>query len=94
MSKKMEEVKKAHLCVVSEDFVQDIKSSSKGFQELRSLHAVSPWGAEAKQELKEVSVSGKSSGHPNMKNAGKNKEEQGKSQNSSCYFHLRLPFSY
>ncbi|XP_013925201.1 PREDICTED: poly [ADP-ribose] polymerase 1 [Thamnophis sirtalis] len=76
MSKKMEEVKKAHLCVVSEDFLQDIKSSSKGFQELRSLHAVSPWGAEVKQELKEVSVSGKSSGHPNMKNSGKNKEEQ------------------
>ncbi|XP_070584140.1 poly [ADP-ribose] polymerase 1 [Erythrolamprus reginae] len=80
MSKKMEEVKKAQLCVVSEDFIQDIKSSSKGFQELRSLHAVSPWGAEVKQELKELPVSGKSSGHPNIKNAGKIKEEQGTSK--------------
>ncbi|ETE69570.1 Poly [ADP-ribose] polymerase 1 [Ophiophagus hannah] len=80
MNKKMEEVKKAHLCVVSEDFLQDIKSSSKGFQELRSLHAVSPWGAEVKQEHKEVSVSGKSSGHPSLKNSGKNKEEQGTSK--------------
>ncbi|KAG8123340.1 putative Poly [ADP-ribose] polymerase protein [Naja naja] len=80
MNKKMEEVKKAHLCVVSEDFLQDIKGSSKGFQELRSLHAVSPWGAEVKQEHKEVSVSGKSSGHPNLKNSGKNKEEQGTSK--------------
>lgn len=73
----MEEVKAAQVRVVSEDFLQDIKFSSKSFQELLSLHALSPWGAEVKQEHKEVSVGGKSGGHTNMKSAGKNKEEQG-----------------
>ncbi|XP_061481007.1 poly [ADP-ribose] polymerase 1 [Rhineura floridana] len=80
MNKKMEEVKKAQVRVVSEEFLQDVKSSSKGFQELLSLHAVSPWGAEVKQEHKEVSVGGKSSGQSNMKSVGKNKEEQGTSK--------------
>lgn len=80
MNKKMEEVKAAQVRVVSEDFLQDIKFSSKSFQELLSLHALSPWGAEVKQEHKEVSVGGKSGGHTNMKSAGKNKEEQGTSK--------------
>ncbi|XP_053163184.1 poly [ADP-ribose] polymerase 1 [Hemicordylus capensis] len=80
MNKKMEEVKEAQVQVVSEEFLQDVKSSSKGFRELLPLHALSPWGAEVKQEHKELSVGGKSSGHSNMKSAGKNKEEQGTSK--------------
>ncbi|EMP24541.1 Poly [ADP-ribose] polymerase 1, partial [Chelonia mydas] len=80
MTKKMEEVKEAKVRVVSEQFLQDVKSSSKGFQELLSLHALSPWGAEVKQEHTETSLGGKSSGLPNMKSAGKVKEEQGTSK--------------
>ncbi|KAG6929434.1 poly(ADP-ribose) polymerase 1 [Chelydra serpentina] len=80
MTKKMEEVKEAKVRVVSEGFLQDVKSSSKGFQELLSLHALSPWGAEVKQEHTETSLGGKSSGLPNMKSAGKVKEEQGTSK--------------
>uniref|UniRef100_A0A8C8R4N6 Poly [ADP-ribose] polymerase n=1 Tax=Pelusios castaneus TaxID=367368 RepID=A0A8C8R4N6_9SAUR len=80
MTKKMEEVKEAKVRVVSEVFLQDVKSSSKDFQELLSLHALSPWGAEVKQEHTETSVGGKSSGLPNMKSAGKVKEEQGTSK--------------
>ncbi|XP_067420945.1 poly [ADP-ribose] polymerase 1 isoform X1 [Emydura macquarii macquarii] len=80
MTKKMEEVKEAKVRVVSEEFLQDVKSSSKGFQELLSLHALSPWGAEVKQEHTETSLGGKSSGLPNMKSAGKVKEEQGTSK--------------
>lgn len=77
MSKKMEELKGTQVRVVSEEFLQDIKSSCKSFQALLSRHALSPWGAEIKQEHKEVSLGGKSSGPSNMKSAGKNKEEQG-----------------
>ncbi|KAH0622650.1 hypothetical protein JD844_025138 [Phrynosoma platyrhinos] len=80
MNKKMEEVKVAQVRVVSEEFLQDVKSSSKGFQELLSLHSLSPWGAEVKQEHKQVLVGGKNSGHSNLKSAGKNKEEQGTSK--------------
>uniref|UniRef100_A0A8D0DDF5 Poly [ADP-ribose] polymerase n=1 Tax=Sander lucioperca TaxID=283035 RepID=A0A8D0DDF5_SANLU len=50
MSKKMEEARDAGVRVVSEDFLTDIKSSGKAFQELVSLHAISPWGAEVKVE--------------------------------------------
>lgn len=78
MNKKMEEVKEAQVRVVSEEFLQDIKSSSKSFEELLSLHALSPWGTEVKQDHKEVSIGGKSSGHSNTKSTGKSKEEQGK----------------
>lgn len=77
MNKKMEEVKEAQVRVVSEEFLQDVQSSSKGFQELLSLHALSPWGAEVKQEHKAVPVGGKSSGQSNTKSTGKVKEEQG-----------------
>lgn len=84
MTKKMEEVKEAKVRVVSEEFLLDVKSSSKGFQELLSLHALSPWGAEVKQEHTETSLGGKSSGLPNMKSAGKVKEEQGRKHNGSC----------
>jgi len=50
LSKKMEEVRDAGVRVVSEDFLKDIKSSGKALQELVSLHAISPWGAEVKVE--------------------------------------------
>uniref|UniRef100_G1KFB0 Poly [ADP-ribose] polymerase n=1 Tax=Anolis carolinensis TaxID=28377 RepID=G1KFB0_ANOCA len=80
MNKKMEEVKQGQVRVVSEEFLQDAKASSKGLQELLSLHALSPWGTEVKQEHKEVFVAEKSSGHSNMKSTGKNKEEQGTSK--------------
>uniref|UniRef100_A0A8C3LT43 Poly [ADP-ribose] polymerase n=1 Tax=Chrysolophus pictus TaxID=9089 RepID=A0A8C3LT43_CHRPC len=80
MSKKMEEVKDAKVRVVSEEFLKDVKSSSKSFQELLSLHAISPWGAEVKTEHQEVAVDGKCSKPPNMKSAGKVKEEQGPSK--------------
>ncbi|XP_020642204.3 poly [ADP-ribose] polymerase 1 [Pogona vitticeps] len=80
MNKKMEEVKEAQVRVISDTFLQDVKSSSKGFQELLSLHALSPWGAEVKQEHKEVFVEEKPSGHSNMKSTGKNKDEQGTSK--------------
>ncbi|XP_059573331.1 poly [ADP-ribose] polymerase 1 [Alligator mississippiensis] len=77
MNKKMEEVKEAKVRVVSEEFLKDVKSSSKGFRELLSVHELSSWGAEVKQENMETTVGGKSSGPPNMKSAGKVKEEQG-----------------
>lgn len=84
MSKKMEEVKEAKVRVVSEEFLQDVKSSSKNFQELVSLHALSPWGAEVKMEHEEMVVDGKCSKPPSLKSAGKGKEEQGEGQ-SSCF---------
>lgn len=85
MSKKMEEVKDAKVRVVSEEFLKDVKSSSKSFQELLSLHAISPWGAEVKTEHQEVAVDGKCSKPQNMKSAGKVKEEQGE-ERSDCFF--------
>ncbi|XP_040407174.1 poly [ADP-ribose] polymerase 1 [Cygnus olor] len=80
MSKKMEEVKEAKVRVVSEEFLQDVKSSSKSFQELLSIHAISPWGAEIKMEHHEVAVDGKCSKPQHTKSAGKVKEEQGPSK--------------
>uniref|UniRef100_A0A8D0GPP2 Poly [ADP-ribose] polymerase n=1 Tax=Sphenodon punctatus TaxID=8508 RepID=A0A8D0GPP2_SPHPU len=81
MNKKMEEVKAAQVQVVSEEFLQDVKSSSKGFQELLPVHTLSPWGAKVKQEHTETtSKGGNSTGLPNMKSAGKVKEEQGTSK--------------
>ncbi|XP_044292076.1 poly [ADP-ribose] polymerase 1 [Varanus komodoensis] len=80
MNKKMEEVKQAQVRVVSEEFLQALKNTSKGFQELLPLHILSPWGTEVKQEHKEVPERGKSGGHPNTKSTGKNKEEQGTSK--------------
>ncbi|KAI1897248.1 hypothetical protein AGOR_G00081350 [Albula goreensis] len=53
LSKKMEEVKEAGVRVVSEDFLTDIKSSGKALQELVSLHAISPWGAERRHGCQE-----------------------------------------
>ncbi|KAF3849867.1 hypothetical protein F7725_019586 [Dissostichus mawsoni] len=80
MSKKMEEVRDAGVRVVSEDFLKDIKSSGKALQELVSLHAISPWGAEVKAEVKAEapapSVASKS-GTPAAKSTGKVKEEEG-----------------
>ncbi|XP_060128952.1 poly [ADP-ribose] polymerase 1 [Zootoca vivipara] len=80
MNKKMEEVKEAQVRVVSEEFLQDVQSSSKGFQEVLSLHALSPWGTEVKQEHETIPVGGKPSGQSNTKSTGKIKEEQGTSK--------------
>lgn len=77
MSKKMEEVRDAGVRVVSEDFLKDIKSSGKALQELVSLHAISPWGAEVKAEAPAPSVASKS-GTPAAKSTGRVKEEEGK----------------
>ncbi|KAK1888969.1 Poly [ADP-ribose] polymerase 1 [Dissostichus eleginoides] len=83
MSKKMEEVRDAGVRVVSEDFLKDIKSSGKALQELVSLHAISPWGAEVKAEVKAEapapSVASKS-GTPAAKSTGRVKEEEGSSK--------------
>ncbi|KAM4860571.1 poly [ADP-ribose] polymerase 1 isoform 2-T2 [Thomomys bottae] len=75
MSKKMEEVKEASVRVVSEDFLQDISSSSKTLQELFSAHSLSPWGAEVKTEPVEEAPSGKSGAAISKKSKGPVKEE-------------------
>lgn len=75
MSKKMEEVRDAGVRVVSEDFLKDIKSSGKALQELVSLHAISPWGAEVK-----VEAQASKSGALPAKSTGKVKEEEGGSK--------------
>uniref|UniRef100_A0A3B4FTA4 Poly [ADP-ribose] polymerase n=1 Tax=Pundamilia nyererei TaxID=303518 RepID=A0A3B4FTA4_9CICH len=79
MSKKMEEVRDAGVRVVSEDFLTDIKSSGKALQELVSLHAISPWGAEVKVEAQAPSVASKS-GTQATKSTGRVKEEEGGSK--------------
>lgn len=79
MSKKMEEVRDAGVRVVAEDFLTDIKSSGKALQELVTLHAISPWGAEVKVENKASSVASKS-GASATKSTGKVKEENGGSK--------------
>uniref|UniRef100_A0A8D0ALX0 Poly [ADP-ribose] polymerase n=1 Tax=Sander lucioperca TaxID=283035 RepID=A0A8D0ALX0_SANLU len=81
MSKKMEEARDAGVRVVSEDFLTDIKSSGKAFQELVSLHAISPWGAEVKVEAPAAAPSAASkSGVLATKSTGRVKEEQGGSK--------------
>lgn len=77
MTKKMEEVRDAGVRVVSEDFLMDIKSSQKALQELVSLHAISPWGAEVKVEAQAPPVASKS-GSLAAKSTGRVKEEEGK----------------
>ncbi|XP_061603098.1 poly [ADP-ribose] polymerase 1 [Cololabis saira] len=79
MSKKMEEARDAGVRVVSEDFLTDIKSSGKALQELVSLHAISPWGAEVKVEAPAPSVASKSGATP-AKSTGRVKEEEGSSK--------------
>lgn len=79
MSKKMEEVRDAGVRVVSEDFLTYIKSSGKALQELVSLHAISPWGAEVKVETQAPSVASKS-GTLATKSTGRVKEEEGGSK--------------
>ncbi|XP_036133329.1 poly [ADP-ribose] polymerase 1 isoform X2 [Molossus molossus] len=76
MNKKMEEVKEGNIRVVSEDFLQDIATSAKSFQELVSAHVLSPWGAEVKAEPVEVAVPrGKSGTMVSKKSKGPVKEE-------------------
>lgn len=78
MTKKMEEVKDAGVRVVSEDFLTDIKSSGKALQELVSLHAISPWGAEVKMENQAQPMASKS-GAMAAKSTGRVKEQEGRS---------------
>uniref|UniRef100_A0A9L0SUW9 Poly [ADP-ribose] polymerase n=1 Tax=Equus caballus TaxID=9796 RepID=A0A9L0SUW9_HORSE len=76
MNKKMEEVKEANLRVVSEDFLQDVSTSTKSLQELLSAHILSPWGAEVKAEPVEVAAPrGKSGAALPKKSKGPVKEE-------------------
>lgn len=77
MTKKMEEVRDAGVRVVSEDFLTDVKSWGKALQELVSLHAISPWGAEVKVENQAQPMASKS-GAMAAKSTGRVKEEEGK----------------
>ncbi|XP_020310641.1 poly [ADP-ribose] polymerase 1 isoform X2 [Oncorhynchus kisutch] len=81
MSKKMEEAEEAGVRVVSEDFLTDIKSSGKALQELVSLHAISPWGAEVKLETQAQSAASRS-GAMAGKSTKRVKEEEGVSKAS------------
>uniref|UniRef100_A0A8C1I5X5 Poly [ADP-ribose] polymerase n=1 Tax=Cyprinus carpio TaxID=7962 RepID=A0A8C1I5X5_CYPCA len=80
MSKKMEEVRDAGVRVVAEDFLTDIKESGKALQELISLHAISPWGAEVKVESQAAAPASKSTGAHSSKSTGRVKEEEGGSK--------------
>lgn len=97
MTKKMEEVRDAAVRVVSEDFLTDIKSSGKALQELVSLHAISPWGAEVKVENQAQPMASKS-GAMAAKSTGRVKEEEGKSLLQSSHqldvLWLLLPCEY
>ncbi|XP_029084533.1 poly [ADP-ribose] polymerase 1 isoform X1 [Monodon monoceros] len=76
MNKKMEEVKEANVRVVSEDFLQDISTSTKSLQELLSTHLLSCWGAEVKAEpVEAVTPKGKSGAVLSKKSKGPVKEE-------------------
>ncbi|TKC42061.1 hypothetical protein EI555_011832, partial [Monodon monoceros] len=76
MNKKMEEVKEANVRVVSEDFLQDISTSTKSLQELLSTHLLSCWGAEVKAEpVEAVAPKGKSGAVLSKKSKGPVKEE-------------------
>lgn len=77
MSKKMEEVRDAGVRVVAEDFLTDIKESGKALQELISLHAISPWGAEVKVESQAAAPASKSTGAHSSKSTGRVKVEEG-----------------
>uniref|UniRef100_A0A673I2X4 Poly [ADP-ribose] polymerase n=1 Tax=Sinocyclocheilus rhinocerous TaxID=307959 RepID=A0A673I2X4_9TELE len=80
MSKKMEEVRDAGVRVVAEDFLTDIKESGKALQELISLHAISPWGAEVKVEFQAAAPASKSTGAHSSKSTSRVKEEEGGSK--------------
>lgn len=76
MNKKMEEVKEGNIRVVSEDFLQDVATTTKSLQELLSVHTLSPWGAEVKVEPVEVvAPRGKSGATVSKKSKAPVKEE-------------------
>ncbi|CAI9570907.1 unnamed protein product [Staurois parvus] len=77
MSKKMEEVKAANIRVLSEDFLNELKSG-KSFQDLLAQHGISTWGAEIKQEAVQEPQAKSKSGLG--KSTGKVKEDQGSSK--------------
>ncbi|XP_039604229.1 poly [ADP-ribose] polymerase 1 [Polypterus senegalus] len=87
LSKKMEEVKAANVRVVVEEFLSEVKTSGKAVQELLSLHAISPWGAEVKQETPVIVT--KSTGTPTGKSSGKIKEEEGSSKSKKMKLTLK-----
>lgn len=92
MSKKMEEARDAGVRVLAEDFLTDIKSSGKALQELVSLHAISPWGAEVKVENKAAALPLKS-GAPAAKSTGRIKQEEGEGKTmlkNLCLQYIRL----
>lgn len=79
----MEEVRDAGVRVVSEDFLTDVKSSGKAVQELVSVHAISPWGAEVKVEAPASAPApavASKSGAMASKSTGRVKEEEGRGQ--------------
>ncbi|CAL8393165.1 unnamed protein product [Arctogadus glacialis] len=83
MTKKMEEVKEAGVRVVAEEFLTDVKASGKSLQELVSVHAISPWGAEVKVEVKvepKAAAVPSKSGAMAAKSTGRVKEEEGGSK--------------
>ncbi|XP_077366145.1 poly [ADP-ribose] polymerase 1 [Festucalex cinctus] len=81
MGKKMEEAKEAGLRVLAEDFLADVKSSGKALQELLSLHAISPWGAQVKVEAAPPPPAGPAPSKSGAsKSGGRVEEEEGKSK--------------
>ena len=67
--------------VVAEEFLTDVKAPGKSLQELVSVHAISPWGAEVKTEVKaepKASAMPSKSGAMAAKSTGRVKEEEGK----------------
>lgn len=83
MTKKMEEVRDAGVRVVAEGFLTDIKESGKALQELISLHAISPWGAEVKAEAQTSTAASKSTGAHSSKSTSRVKEEAGGSKSKT-----------
>lgn len=95
MNKKMEEVKEANVRVVSEDFLQDISSSTKTLQELLSVHILSTWGAEVKTEPVEAAAPKAKSGAVASKKSKGPAKEEGESlqlQESVTLHYFALPW--
>ncbi|XP_069464784.1 poly [ADP-ribose] polymerase 1 [Ambystoma mexicanum] len=76
MSKKMEDVKQANVRVLSEEFLNDVRSG-KSYQALLTLHSLSNWGAAVKEELTEMSATKPKSSGPSAIKSGKTKAEKG-----------------
>uniref|UniRef100_A0A6P8QEZ4 Poly [ADP-ribose] polymerase n=1 Tax=Geotrypetes seraphini TaxID=260995 RepID=A0A6P8QEZ4_GEOSA len=79
MNKKMEELKAVNVRVVSESFLSEAQSG-RSFQELLTVHGLSSWGAEVKQERTGVPTGQQANASSAGKSTGKVKEEQGTSK--------------